>query len=398
MTILWLSIASLSAIAQLSYNQSLVDSLDQEIEILKEKLPHLKKSQNPALYFTRIKLDQLKLARAYEDYLYNEELDQAKMLIKERIKRAQYRRDGKSEEFYSNYLKRVNADLKSQKIRYQKLFSKEKNFKKAFKKLVKQDNEESFLRAKRMTELAMKYANEKNLIGVTEYLKEYDEYINALLYDANSTYNLQALTRNENSFNAVFLPMVSSDSLEMIKEAGNLVENCFVYAGKTLSILDTSFFVKQRNAVSTALTEYYDEQSRNKAYAILTNQAIKARLDSLNNTGVYKWKDYIVVIDYFRPSSGFESVKKGEAIIDADRKLYRYIEDNELGNLRKGMKVGPAFLISYVERGEKVKFLFDPHIQMFQYIVCYTKVFNNYYTQEISRYMPPLTFEKEAMN
>lgn len=369
-----------------------IDSLTHRIEILKNKLNRLKESRDPSLYYVKMDYDQTVFSKMYEELYIAEELEKAKNVIESRLEKATLRKDKKSIQFYSHYKDRVNKDIKMQKMHYQSLFKKEKNFKKKFHKLVKQESLEAYKKAKRMTELAIKYASENNLKTTIAYLKEYQSYIDAVIFDYNSEYDLHQLTRKENDFEDKFLPLLASDSLKHLKEAQSLVNKCYDYAANTKSIIDTNYYAKQRKAVKTAISDYFDKKENNFDLAQITDQAIKGRNDSLNPAGVYKWHDKILVVGYFVPTSSYGNVRKGEAIIKADRLLAKYVDENDIGRIKSGEKFGYTFLLPYVNGENSTNFYYNPEKEMWQYMVCYTKVVNTHFTNEIRKYMPPIRF------
>ena len=64
-------------------------------------------------------------------------------------------------------------------------------------------------------------------------LKYTSPFTKALIFDVESAYDLAELTNNAKSFEKVFQPLVSSDSLEGIKEAENLLAHCMNYGRLT---------------------------------------------------------------------------------------------------------------------------------------------------------------------
>ncbi|NJM16955.1 MAG: hypothetical protein HC896_17670 [Bacteroidales bacterium] len=302
-----------------------IDSLELKIKRLEAELPKLEQARAPSLFFTRRELDLTRFALAYEHYCFNEELDLAKEQIEDRLKKAEKRKDNYSLTFYNEMKHRVTRDIKIQRIKYQALFEKEKNFKKEFYSYVKQENIEAYTRAKRMTELALNHAMEQQLDNTVDFLNRYKSYIDAIIFDHESDYDLYKLTRFESAFKDIFVPLIGSDSLDAINEAENLVEYCYHYAQNTKSLLDTVYFARQRIAVATATSDYIARQGINEELARLTDKAIEIKPDSVNPIGVYKWKEYIVVIDTFTPTTSLGAIKRGEAQLRADRVLSRYL-------------------------------------------------------------------------
>lgn len=369
-----------------------IDSLTGRIEFLNQKLNHLKETRDPSLYYVKKEYDHTQFSKKYEELYISEDLEEAKDMIESRLEKAKMRNDKNSMRFYNNFKDRVNKDIKLQKMHYQALFEKEKNFKKEFFKYVKEENLESYLKAKKMTELALKYATENSFTNTSSYLKQYMAHIDAIIFDHDSKYDLYELTRKESEFEKTFIPLLSSDSIHHLKEAEKLVNYCYDYSANTKSLVDTNYFVKQRKAIKTALAEFYQEESDNLNLAKITDQAIHAKVDTLNPAGVYKWNDKILVIGYFKPRSNSERVRRGEAIVKADRFLARYVEENDIGRIKDGEKFGYTVLLPYSNGESTVDFLYDSNKEMWQYMACYTKVVSNYFTKEISKYMPPITF------
>ena len=390
------NLASAQKSIALQETNETIDSLVKRIDILKNQLTHLKESRDPSLYYVKKDYDQTIFSKQYEELYGTENLDKAKEIIEQRLEKATLRKDKASINFYNEFKDRVYKDIKMQKMQYQALFEKEKNFKKQFFNLVKEENMTAYSKARRKTELALKYAKENKLENTVEYLTHYKQYIDAVIFDHESEYDLKKLTRNENDFEDVFLPLLSSDSIHQIKEAGNLVKYCYDYAASTKSIVDTNYFAKQQKTVKTAISDYFDAQHNDLELAQITDQAIIGRSDTINPVGVYKWKDRILVIGYFTPQSGFENVRKGEAIITADKFLAKYVKENDIGHIKSGEKFGYTFLLPFANEESLTDFFYDRKKEKWQYMVCYTKVVNSHFTKEISKYMPPIKFTDET--
>ena len=374
-----------------------IDSLTQRIAYIEAKLPLLKSSRDPSLYYLKQELDQTKFIKAVEEWIYDEDLEKAKNFCEEKLERAKLRNDETSVQFYDNYKDRINKEIKYQKIRYQELLTKEKIFKKKYYSAITGENPESYQKAKRVTLLAIKYAKENQLNNALGYLNKYLGYTEAKIFDLGSPYNLEQLTRDQKDFEKLFLPLLSSDSLQSLEEAEQLVDNCYFFSANSKSLLDTNYFAKQRQAVSTAISDYINQADNPDAnLAAITDKAITARYDTLNPTGVYKCGEYIIVINNFTPSTNYEKIKQGEAIIDADKVLASYIKKYELGKLKNGDKMGHTFIVQYntSETGKK-DFYYDDKTQSWQYMICYTKVVSSYFTKQVSKYLPPIKFMTE---
>jgi hypothetical protein len=190
--------------------------------------------------------------------------------------------------------------------------------------------------------------------------------------------------------------MIESDSLGLIQEAGELVKYCYSFACNSKSVLDTSYFALQSNVVNTAIADYHSRIGNNASLSSLGGQSVIARFDTLNRDGVYKWNDNIVVVGHFKPKAKFDNVKKGEAIINADHKLIEYIRVNRLAKIKKSVEIGPTYVIPYMEDNTEKEFCFNPEKMKYQYMICYTKIESQYFTREISKFLPPLQFNVET--
>jgi hypothetical protein len=372
------------------------DSLNNRIETLQQQIPRLKQSHDISLYNVQRELDLSLFVKAYEEYVVDEDLFKAKDLVESRIERAKFRKDQFSVDFYNRYKDKVYNQIKYQRMHYQALFENEKNFRKEFNAIIKSETVDAYKRAQHMISLALKYAEENNFTETAKGLRHYNVFCEAKIFDLQSPYDLDELTRSEKNFEKVFLPLIESDSISSIKEADKLVDYCIQYSDFLKTPLNRDYFEQQKLAVATAISDLLDRQGSGSGLGDLTDQSLLARLDSLNPRGVYKWHDYIVVISEFTPTSGFENVKKGEAIIHADNVLAAYLKKNRLCKSTGDLKFGYAFIIPYRSTNKTSSFLFNPDVQMWQYIACYTLINNPAYTREISRYMPPVIFEDEG--
>lgn len=354
----------------------------------------IKKMQPGAgMYAARRELDMTMFRKTYEEFAYDEQLERVKLMIGDRKERARVRNDKFLYDFYSEFDQRADREIKAQKMRYQQWFAKEKSFKREFDRYLADGSAENLQRTKRMLELAINYATENNLASTVDYLRRYEGLADALLFDLNSDYNLEKLTSNEAAFNAVFAPMVGSDSLELIEEAGRLADNCFFYSKNSGGTVAPEFFQRKQSLVATAISDYLDRQGRNADLAKFSDIAIEARYDTVNPQGVYKWNAYIVVINQFEPTSASANVRRGEAILHADKVLADYIRVNKLGRLKSGEKLGYTFLIPFFFDGQKSDFYYDIRKQKWEYMVCYTRIVNKYYTEEIRKFLPPMVFK-----
>jgi hypothetical protein len=159
--------------------------------------------------------------------------------------------------------------------------------------------------------------------------------------------------------------------------------------------LDPAFFARQGLVVTSSLSDFLESKGREKELEKYTDEAVKARVDSLNPCGVFKWHDQIIVIDEFKPNSTMEAVKKGEAIMHADKMLAAYLKKNKLCASEKDLTFGYAFVIPYHSDTKNSAFFYNSSSQKWQYITCYTSIVDTQYTQHVSKYMPPLLFRDE---
>jgi hypothetical protein len=371
------------------------DSLDNRIDCLQKQIPRMKQSRDVAYYNLQREIDLTQFMKACEEFIQEEDLDNAKKLVESRLERAEFRKDQYSVAFYVKYKNDVNRLIKQQRIHYQALFAKERNFKKEFDRLAEQGNQDSYRKTARMVNLALKYARENNLTETVKYLESYWAYTEALIFDSGSSYDLAALTGSIKKFESTFNPLVESDSLKDLKEAELLVSHCINYARLTGSKLDPEYFSKQRQVVTSSLSDLLVQLGREKELDRYTDEAVKARYDTLNPCGVFKWHDQVIVIDEFSPTSSMEAVKKGEAILHADKMLSAYLKKNKLCSSQDELKFGFAFVIPYLSNSKNSAFYYNIRSKKWQYIACYTSIVDAGYTQRVSKYMPPLLFENE---
>ncbi len=371
------------------------DSIDHRIDILQRQVESLKQKRDVAYLNLQRELDHALFTKSFEEFVTDEDLEKAKSLVEEKIKKSEFRRDQSSVQFYRGYEDQVYELIKQQKMHYQQLFLKEKNFKKEFERYMEPATLASYQKAERVVQLAIKYAEENKLAETILLLKNYEAYTQALIFDAKSDYDLAELTNHAKSFESVFLPLVTSDSIEGVKEAENLLDYCINYGRLSGSSLNGEYFRKQKMMVSSALSSILERQGREKELAKYTDQSVVAQFDALNPCGVFKWHDQIIVIDEFMPTSGMENVKKGEAILHADRMLATYLQKNKLCQSPEDLKLGYAFIIPYISNAKNTSFFYNKSTQKWQFIACYQIIESPEYTAQVSRYMPPLYFEDE---
>lgn len=378
--------------------RSLLDSLDRRVIHLEGELPTLLKTKSPSWFYKKRELDHTLFLKQYHSYLFEEDLESADALIESRLKGAKKRADKASIDFFLEYQRAIVVEKKEHQKHYQELFAKEKNFRKELELYLNAKDEYAVERAIRMTELAIKYAEERQLEQVLEYLYKYQGYAQAYMRDFESDYDLNRLTSSENQFLKVFTPLVESDSLHQIQEAGKLVRSCYDYSIQTNTKLDTSFFLHHEKLVKTSLSDYYDREGNLANLSALDGQSIIAKVDSLNRVGIYKWHDMILVIGHFKPEAKFSSVQRGEAVIHADQKLIHYVRINKLAKIGKVVKLGAASIIPYQNADSGSPFQYNPENKEYQYMICYQLVENQKLTQQIRQLLPPLLFEQETEN
>jgi hypothetical protein len=371
------------------------DSLDRRMDNLQKQIARLKQTRDVAYYNLQRELDLTIFVKAYEEYVLDENLDKARELVAARLEKAEFRRDQYAVKFYNRYQDDIFGLIKQQRIHYQQLFLKEKNFKKEFERYTEPGNLEAYQRTQRMVNLALKYARENNLTETIKYLEMYKAYTEAMIFDAGSDYDLASLTNSAKAFELVFQPLISSDSLKDIREAETLLAHCLNYGRLTGSSLTEEFFKRQALQVTAALSDMLEREGREKELARYTDQAVTAKFDTLNPRGVFKWHDQIVVIDEFMPTSGMENVKKGEAILHADKMLAAYLQKNKLCQSMNELQFGYAFIIPYKSNAKNSAFFYNPVSRKWQYMACYTLIVNPDYTLKVSKFMPPLFFEDE---
>jgi len=371
------------------------DSIENRIIYLQRQIPKLKQNRDVAYYNMQRELELTLFVKNVEESIREEDLDNAKNIVVTRLEKAEFRREQYTIGVCRKYQDDVNLQIKQQRIHYQALFAKEKNFKKEFDRLAKAGSGDTYQKTLRMVNLALKYAKENNLAETVKYLENYKSYTEALIFDAGSSYDLASLTGSTKEFEKVFLPLVESDTIEHIRKAESLIAYCTNYARLTGSKLDSAYFSRQAFVINSSLSDLLESKGREKELERYTDHAVQARVDSLNPCGVFKWHEQVIVIDEFNPSSTMEAVKKGEAIIHADKMLAAYLKKNKLCMSEKDLSFGYAFVIPYHSDTKNSSFYFNPSTQKWQYITCYTSIIDAGYTQQVSKYMPPLLFQDE---
>ncbi len=271
------------------HTKNLLDSLDKRIAALQIEIPRLAETRATNYFFAKRDLDFTIFLKHYKQYVFDEELDKAQDLVESRLQSVQKRGDKVAQNFYKEYKSKINNEISNQQRRYQVLFEKEKTFNKEFYRFVNRGDEYSLKRAQRMTDLTLKYALEKNLTSVYGYLHHYKNYIQSILFDFYSDYDLAKLTNNEAAFQKIFKPLVESDSLEMIEKAGKLVEHCHNYVSYIPSDLDSLYFARQNNVVASFVSDYHARKGSLGMFSKTGESFIIAKLDTLVQEGIFKW-------------------------------------------------------------------------------------------------------------
>lgn len=375
-------------------NVQVIDSLDRRIRHLQLRIPGLQNKRNLEYYNVKRELDHTLFQKSYEEYIHNEELDKAKSLVEHNLERAEFRNDGMSRDFYHDYKKRINYQIKQQRIYYQQLFVKEKTFRKHLNAYLKEGTMESYDKAVRMVDLSLKYARENQFTETEKYLLKYRNQVNAQILDHHSSFDLDKLFANPAAFDKVFNMLISADSLEQIKEARELIDLCYEYNLNMGAEIDTLFYFKKRLMVASSIADYNDRIG-NQNLLNMTDQAIVARLDSLNRRGVYKWHDFIVIINEFNPKYGSYNLKKGEAIMESDKILFNYIRQQQIAKIKGEYRIHGTKFIPFKDGNRMEEFIYNHDTRSWQYMICYELIENNYFTGEIRKYMPPIVFSQE---
>lgn len=380
--------------SKINSNDQMIDSLNRRIHELEYRIPGLKEKRNLEYHNVKRELDHTMFLKAYEEYIHNEELDEAKSLVEGKLERAECRNDGMSKDFYREYKERIYYQIKQQRIYYQRLFEKEKTFKKNLKVHLKEGTMESYERAIRMIDLSLKYARENQFKETEKYLLKYRNEVNARILDHHSSYDLDKLSSNPAAFEKVFNALVSADSLEQIKKAEELIDHCYTYNVKMGNEIDTLYYLKKRLMVASFIADYNDRIG-NRNLQNITDQAVVAKLDSLNPRGVYKWHDFIVIINEFNPKYGSYNLKKGEAIMESDKMLFNYIRRQKIAKIKGDYEIHGTRFIPFKEGNKMEEFIYNHDTRCWQYMICYELIENDYFTGEIRKYMPPIVFSQE---
>lgn len=378
-----------------SKTRKMMDSLDKRIAYLEVQVPQMSENRDAKYFSTKRELDMTIFLKNYEEYIFDEDLDAADQLIESRIKASEKRADLFAIDYYHGFSLELTKIRGQKQALYQQLFAKEKNFKNEWEKFIKVGDEYSLTRALRMVDLAIKYATDKNLKETLLYLNRYRKLTQALIYDNTSPFDLKELTSSESSFMKTFEPLIDADSLKLILDAIDLVDVCYKYAASAYTPVDTIFLSKQKIAAANAVADWNQRQGLSSVLASLTGQSVISRLDTLNHEGIYTWKGQIIVIGSLTFTSKSINVKKGEAIIDADRRLMDYIRINKLSKTTPSSKIGHTNFLPYMEEGKLTYFIFDREKQKWQYMITYSSVISTKVTKEMLKFLLPMQFKEE---
>jgi uncharacterized protein YdcH (DUF465 family) len=373
--------------------QYVIDSLDVRIGHLNRDIKSYGANRDARFFHSKRELNMTVFVREYEELVYNEDLITAQRLIDSRIMQAKKRSDSYAVNYYSEYQTKLTRLRGQKRAHYQKLFAKEKTFRKEYNTYIEPADEMAYRRAQRMLSLAIKYAEEKDLKDVLKFLYRYEKHTIALILEINSEYELSKLTASEAHFQKALEELLEQDSLKYIKEGQRMVALCFDYASNTRTKLDVNYFGMQKIVVANALADWNEKQGLSSQLASLTGQSVVARRDSINKEGIYHWNDFILVIGSLNFNSKTESIRKGEAIIDADRTLHSYMQINKLAKRGRKVELGKTYLLPVKDNDKVSYFRYDGSKQAWQYIVAYSRVVSPKFTREIGRFLPPLQFQ-----
>ena len=73
--------------SKINSNVQIIDSLDRRIHELQYRIPGLKEKRNLEYHNVKRELDYTLFLKAYEEYIHNEELDEAKSLVEGKLER-----------------------------------------------------------------------------------------------------------------------------------------------------------------------------------------------------------------------------------------------------------------------------------------------------------------------
>lgn len=373
--------------------RSKLDSLDKKIQKLSAYIRNNSSNRNAQYFSIKRELGLTKFVKEYESLLYREEFDEAFKLIESRILAAKKSRDEYSINYFNNYNSKLTATRISRQNHYQKLFLKEKNFQKHYKSYIEEIDSNSLFRAQYMIDLAIQYAHKNGRTETLAYLDYLREYNQALFIDLASTYNLELLTNNLSKFDKMFDEMLSSDSIHILQEANALLADCENYSRLARSEVQPGYFSMQQNITASTIAKWNITFGQNADISSLTDAVIIARFDELNEEGIFIWNQHVIVIGSVNFSSNSELVRRGQAISEADRKLFQFIKLNRIVKFKPNdQKTAGTFILPYNNNGKKQYYKFNESTDNFQYMVCYRSIINEKVTKDLGKFLQPLQF------
>ncbi len=377
-----------------------IDSLGKRIHYLKNKLIETK--SDPLNHFrVQSELDITEFKLKYENYVHKERLEEAKDFVMESINRAKNNYQDNLVEIYDMYYKDILEKIKNQRLKYQALFEKEKKFRKYIEPYMDEGSETSLKQADYILELAMNYAKEQNFTTATEFIKKYKDQVEATLYDMETNYNLDELTNKQKEFENVFTELTSSDDLDKFKEAQNLINHCLFYTERVETKCGHEYFKTQNKILESRLIK--KEQELEISGMIKGGLVAKKQqpMDALNEFGIFKFYNKIIVIGRFNPSKKGMSevnsndlrVMKGMAIMNADKTLFTFIRRN-VEEISDKTKVIYAYLVPYLVEGKHQWFMPINSEGELQYRVAYSFVHSEKLTEKIlNEHLRPIEFK-----
>lgn len=381
-----------------------IDSLEQRLAFLEDRMKNQK--SNPVEYYRILHdVQHTRFELQYEQYYLNETLDQAREMIEAKISESiKYSRDQEAE-FYRGYKKDLDNRVKMQRAKYQALFEKESKFRKYIEPYFESGKRENLEQALFVLDLAMKYATERRQETAKKYITKYKNQAQASIMDMESEYDLSTLTRKKRKFEKLFEPMLEAKKLEDFKTPGNLVEQCLTYSAIKETKLPPAYFEHQQKILKSRMLDLEQELSIAGIYGDGNSVTKKVQpKNELNDFGIYRFYDKIVVIGKFNPSkegmnavnANDERVMKGMAIIEADKLLLNYIKRNVKKLKKEKYRVQHAYFVPYYLNGNYQWFFPINAKGEQQYRVAYTMVFNERMTNKLLReHLKPITFEAE---
>jgi len=373
-----------------------IDSLNREIGNFTKQVDILKKTDFIKYYQAQKKLDQMIFLKNYYKSLYDEDFTNIENHLNQLKEKALLDNDKNTIEFCKKYRNELDLQIKQYHMHYQKLFTSTKNIDKLIQPYLNKNKKEELLEALNILNYALKYAKNYNFKETEKYLQNQKNYIEALLFDLESPYDLKELTENEKNFNKIFLQLLKSDSLGELQKAQEMVEHCLFYCQKIKRPIDTAFLNKQKNVVIATMADYYDRQKYYNNNFKFFDQAIRARLDSLNKPGIYKWHNKIVVINEITFKYNTENLQKGEAIIASDKALIFHLKKLKLIEIDKNLKIAGTQFIPFKDESNNIVFFkYNNETSKWQYMIAYSIVINKKITDEIIKYLPPMYFIEE---